>query len=195
VERFRDRQIKNFCAILLLARGVPMILAGDELRRTQKGNNNAYCQDNALSWIDWSLLDEHAGVHRFFREMIAFRRGHDVLTSGEFFDGSVNARGLPDVRWHGCRLDGPGWHDPGCRVLSFTLGHPGDGADLHVVLNMDDQELEFEIPAVPGRAWRRVVDTAREAPQDILNERDAPVVGGASVRVAGRSVTVLVALD
>jgi isoamylase len=193
LERFRDRQIKNFCATLLLARGVPMILAGDEMRRTQDGNNNAYCQDNAVSWIDWSNADAHVGVLRFFRKMIAFRRAHAVLASGEFFDGAFNARGLPDVRWHGCRLDGPGWNDPGCRVLALTLGDPGDGADLHIVLNMDDQELEFEVPTVPGRTWRRVVDTARDAPIDIVEERDAPPVHGAAVRVSGRSVVVLVA--
>src|SRR4029077_13174788 len=93
----RERQIRNFVTLLLLARGVPMILAGDEIRRTQMGNNNAYCQDNEISWMDWNLLDRNRHLFRFWKRMIAFRKSHSTLKSRYFFEGRPNERGLPDV--------------------------------------------------------------------------------------------------
>ena len=94
IERLRVRQIKNACTILMLSRGVPMILSGDEVRRTQRGNNNAYNQDNATSWFDWTLVEKNAEVLRFFRRMIAFRKANDVLTRPHFYRGETNERGL-----------------------------------------------------------------------------------------------------
>ncbi len=168
VEALRDRQCKNFAAILLLSRGVPMLLGGDEFRRTQGGNNNAYCQDNEISWFDWAETEKNAGMVRFFEKMIATRKRFSSLRSPNFFDGRVNDRGIPDVVWHGCQLNNPGWDDPGARTLAFTLGGVGDEPDLHVILNMFGETLAFELPSVDGRQWSRLIDTFRASPEDIV---------------------------
>src|SRR5208337_2808604 len=97
-----------------------------------------------------------------------------------FFDGRVNERGLPDVSWHGCRLLCPGWDDPNARALAFTLAGLGAEADIHVMLNMDSEGLDFEIPAVTGRRWYLAVDTARPSPQDIFDPGNERAVSGQS---------------
>jgi glycogen operon protein len=192
VDAMRNRQVKNFAAILLLSEGVPMILGGDEMRRTQQGNNNAYCQDNEISWLDWRLADAHADVVRFFREMVAFRKRHLVLQRRTYFGGTTNPRGLADVTWHGCELEGPGWHDPLSRVLAFTLGGEGEDEDVHVILNMSDELLPFELPAVPGRRWFRSVDTAAASPADIAPPGKERAVSDSLISVPARTVVVLV---
>ena len=110
----------------------------------------------------------------------------------EFFKGEVNERGLPDIAWHGTQLDKPGWNDPNARCLAFTLGGFVGEPDLHAVLNMYWDGLDFEVPILPGRRWYRIVDTARPSPDDIVLEtaRQAPITGD-HVRVEGRSVLVL----
>ncbi len=195
IEYFRGRQIKNFSAILLLSQGVPMMLMGDEVGRTQGGNNNAYCQDNDVSWFDWDLVEENSNLFRFVREMIAFRKSHSVLNRRQFFSGATNGRGLPDIEWHGTQLDAPGWDDPESRVLAFTMGAPDDEADLHVILNMDPENLVFQIPTVDGRTWHRAINTASDTPQDIVDPTTAPPIPGDSFEVVGRSVVVLVSQD
>src|SRR5208283_3179197 len=102
IGQLRTQQVKNFATLLMLSRGVPMILAGDEVRRTQRGNNNAYCQDNELSWMDWSLTGKNAGLLRFWKGVIAFRKRHAVLRQNRFYGAAVNDRGMPEVAWHGC---------------------------------------------------------------------------------------------
>jgi glycogen operon protein len=192
VERLRERRVKNFAAILMLSQGVPMFVAGDEVRRTQRGNNNAYGQDNPISWFDWTLREKNGAVFRFFKEMIAFRKRHPSLQRGSFFTGEVNGRGLPDITWHGCQLGAPGWNDPGSRVLAFTMGGAEEDADLHVMLNMDDQALEFDLPTVQGRAWHRAVDTSLPSKADIAEPEGEVVVTGDVYLVNARSVVVLV---
>ncbi len=192
VEGLRERQVRNFAAILLLSRGVPMFVAGDEVRRTQRGNNNPYCQDNEISWLDWTLLEKNRGLFRFWKRMIEFRKRYATLHRGEFFSGAVNERGLPDVTWHGTKLNEPGWSDPDARALAMTLaGFDGD-ADLHVMLNMYWDALEFEVPAVAGRRWLKAVDTAAASPLDIADPGGETPVAGDTVSVQGRSVVVLV---
>ncbi len=193
IERLRSRQIRNFATILLLSRGVPMLLMGDEVRRTQLGNNNAYCQDNPLSWFDWSLVERHADLLRFFRLMIAFRKRHSTLHCGRFFTGERDARGVPDVAWHGCRLNEPGWGDPQGRVLAFTLGGFEGQPDLHVMMNMHWERLDFQVPEIPGRSWSKAVDTAAPPPGDIFEEGAEPPFSGTICPVEGRSIVVLVA--
>ena len=118
----RHRQARNFMAILLLSQGVPMILAGDEFLRTQHGNNNAFCQDNALSWIDWRLSERASEMLRFTREFIALRKRHASLRHRRFLTGRPSSgQPHPDVAWHGERLHAPEWNDPGGRLLAFTL--------------------------------------------------------------------------
>jgi glycogen operon protein len=201
IEALRSRQVRNFLAILLLSQGVPMLLMGDEARKTQGGNNNAYCQDNETSWLDWSLVDRHADLVRFTSQLIAFRRRHPNLRRSSWFTGRRNARGLADISWHGCRLFSPGWNDPSSRVLAYTLGgFPGSGADdhqahdvdIHVVLNLEWQDLDFDLPVLPGRRWLRVIDTAAGPPGDIAGPGDVGVPEtGPTVRVRDRSVVVL----
>lgn len=171
VKALRVRQIKNFAALLLLSRGVPMMLGGDEIGRTQQGNNNAYRQDNEISWLDWSLVDDHAEVLSFWQRMIAFRKAHPSLRQPTY-EG-------PEIAWHGTRLGRPGWTDPDARTLACTID------DLHIIANMYWAPLDFELPAVPGRVWARAVDTS--SPDDAETFVDT-----ATISAPGRSVIVLI---
>ncbi|MBF0564283.1 MAG: glycogen debranching protein GlgX [Nitrospirae bacterium] len=191
VERLRERQIKNFTAIQFLSQGVPMIVAGDEVRRTQNGNNNTYCQDNEINWFDWSLTEKNNSVLRFFDHMIAFRKKHAVVHRQRFFEGKVNDRGLADISWHGCSLNTPNWDDPMARVLAFTLGGFDGETDLHVMMNMYWETLRFEIPNVQGRQWYRVIDTSKPSPDDIADEGKEVKITDNDYLVEGRSVVVL----
>jgi glycogen operon protein len=192
IEAFRERQIRNFATILLLSQGVPMFVAGDEMRRTQQGNNNAYCQDTPLSWVDWTLAEKNGHLLRFFQQMIGFRKRHPIVHRSRFFSGERNARGLADVSWHGCQLNAPGWNDSSSRVLAYTMGGFGDDPDLHVMLNMGGSALPFELPVVPGRQWHRVIDTSLASPDDIAEEgREIPVDGSTYI-VNDHSVVVLI---
>jgi glycogen operon protein len=188
----RSRQARNFMTILLLSRGVPMFVAGDETGRSQQGNNNPYCQDNLISWFDWTLVAKNEELLRFCRGLIRFRKAHAALRRDHFFDGSVNEHGVKDVSWHGTQLDHPGWDDPDARSLAMTLaGFDGD-CDLHVMFNMFWETLDFELPAVPGRPWCLAMDTARPSPRDIADPGSEPDVLGNTHRVEPRSVVVLV---
>lgn len=189
----RRRQARNFMAILMLSRGVPMILAGDEVLRTQHGNNNAWCQDNPLGWFDWDLVDANRDMLRFTRELIALRKRHPSLTRNRFFTGRpVPGRGIPDVAWHGLRLNEPLWQDGEAQVLACTLaGLRADEEDLHVILNLSARAIDAPLPSLPGRRWHLAVDTSLASPHDIVpRERQQP--HPAPVYRAGpRSVVVL----
>ncbi|HWX69298.1 MAG TPA: glycogen debranching protein GlgX [Steroidobacteraceae bacterium] len=189
----RKRQAKNFLAVLMLSRGVPMLCAGDELLRTQGGNNNTYCQDNELSWFDWSRLESQREMLDFTRAMIAFRRRHASLTVNRFYHGRiVPERGIPDIAWHGARLHQPLWGDPTARVLAFTIAGVGQGeADVHAILNMSEVVIEAEMPELRDRGWHVAVDTAQAPPRDILEPARQASVSTRTHRVAPRSVVVL----
>lgn len=187
----RRRQARNFVAILMLSQGVPMLRAGDELLQSKRGNNNSYCQNNEISWIDWRLLDRDCGMREFVRAMIAFRRRHPSLRRSRFLTGEV-AEGLdiPDIRWHGVKLGEPGWDDPRSAVLAFTLsGTRPEEPPLHVMLNMEEAARDFEIPELAGWSWRRAIDTIREPSAIDPAERVAPTAK--AVGVAARSLVVL----
>jgi glycogen operon protein len=169
-----------------------MFVSGDEARRTQGGNNNAYCQDNEIGWFDWTLLDKHHDLYRFWKRMIEFRKSHAALRTEQFFTGATNDRGLVDVTWHGTQLDSPAWTDPETRALALTLAGFNGDADIHVMLNMYWDSLEFELPAVPGRRWFQAVDTSATPPNDIADPGAETEVTGATYAVQGRSVVVLV---
>jgi len=190
-EALRERQIKNFATILMLSRGVPMFVAGDEIRRTQKGSNNAYCQDNEISWFDWRLTEKNCSLSRFWKLLIAARPHFRAGRPGRFFKGEVNERGLLDVVWHGTRLNEPGWNDPNARCLAYTLGGFDGMSDVHAMLNMYWDALDFEVPTVLGRRWYRIVDTARPCPEDIVEDARQVPIEGQRVRVDGHSVMVL----
>jgi glycogen operon protein len=190
----RRRQAMNFLAILMLSQGVPMLLCGDEVLRSQGGNNNGYCQDNTISWLDWGLLERNRDMLEFTRAMIALRRRHPALTRERFLTGEPEeGRDLPDIRWHGRELERPGWNDPQARFLAFTLaGAVEDEPPLHVMLNMDSAPRNFTLPELPGLRWRRAVDTGADEP--ILQPGSQPVVEETRYPVRERSVVVLEAL-
>jgi glycogen operon protein len=188
----RMRQMKNFAALLMLSRGVPMVLGGDELGRTQQGDNNAYCHDNEISWFDWSLKDQNSELFRFWKLMIRFRKNHTTLFKNRFYGNEVNERGLPDVTWHGLKLNQPGWDDPNARALAFTLAGFRGEEDLHVILNMYWEPLDFEIPTNPGREWYKAVDTGEALPFDIREAGEEEPFPALICSVGGRSIIVLV---
>ncbi len=191
IEALRERQIRNYATILMLSRGVPMMLAGDEIRRSQQGNNNAYCQDNEVSWWDWDLADRNAHLLRFWKRLIQFRKAHAVLRSRYFFCGALNERGMPDVSWHGTRLNAPGWDEPAARRLAMTLAGMNGAADLHVMMNMHWDAADFDVPQLADRRWHRVIDTAAPSPSDIADPGAEPVLNGLTCAVQGRSIVVL----
>ncbi|HJT87574.1 MAG TPA: glycogen debranching protein GlgX [Bryobacteraceae bacterium] len=192
IEKLRLRQIRNFTVLLFLARGVPMFTAGDEVRRTQRGNNNPYCQDNEVSWLDWRLVEANRDLLRFWKLMIAFRKQHPALRLSRFYTGEPNQRGLADVSWHGTRLNSPGWDDPQARSLAMTIAGENQDPDLHVIMNMQDDRLTFELPGVAGRRWFKAVDTFQPPPADISDPGKEPPVDGNTCDVEGRSIVVLV---
>jgi isoamylase len=192
IAALRTRQIKNFVTILMLSRGVPMLLGGDEIRRTQGGNNNAYNQDNATSWFDWTMTDSNRDMLRYVQRMIAFRRAHRALRRPRFYTGEVNDRGLPDITWHGTRLGSPGFADPQARALACTIAGLGGEADLHVMMNMFWEPLDFELPVDPQRAWHVAVDTFAQSPHDIDDQDDSAPLRRSVCTVQGRSIVILV---
>jgi len=192
VESLRNQQIKNFLTVILVSLGMPMLLMGDEVRRTQSGNNNAYCQDNKISWFDWTLLDRHAGMHRFVKLLVAPRRLRDE------WEGKSLSELLRDANksWHGVKLFQPDW-SPSSHTLALTAEIHQDNLFVHLILNAYWEPLEFELPPVDsvyGSRWLRWIDTALETPNDIVEWGVAPTVTTQSYRAEPRSVVVLIAV-
>ncbi len=200
INDLRKRQIKNALAILLVSQGVPMILMGDEVGRTQQGNNNTYCQDNDLNWLDWSLLDTNADLLRFARNCIAFRHTHAVLRNRDHFRNYDYAgSGYADITWHGTQVWNADWSE-GSRILAFMLcGRHAKGGTVHdnyvyVALNMHWDALPFELPMLPlGMHWHMFANTSMPTPEDSYEPGSEPVLGDQrQVLVGGRSVVILV---
>jgi isoamylase len=192
IERLRNRQVKNFLTVTMLSLGLPMFLMGDEVRRTQSGNNNAYCHDDEANWFNWSLVEKHADVHRFVKLLIARRLLRDTsaerqrmsLTQliGEGFKG-----------WHGVKLHQPDWSDSS-HSISFSAELAREGLLVFAIFNAYWEPLAFELPRVPGEnsaPWRRWIDTSLESPQEIVEWRRASPVSGYTYQVGPRSVVVL----
>lgn len=182
VVRLRKRQVKNFCCLLFLANGTPMLRAGDEFVQTQGGNNNPYNQDNETAWLDWRRLETHADVFRFFKLMIAFRNAHPSLGRSRFW--------REDVRWYGVGREPDLAHDSHSLAFALHGGSQGD-ADLYVMINAWWEDLDFRVQEGTAGHWRRVIDTSLDSPHDFLelgSERPLPSL---HYRVAARSVTVL----
>ncbi len=191
IEKLRNRQVKNFLTVTLLSVGMPMLLMGDEVRRTQHGNNNAYCQDNELSWFDWSLVNTHADVLRFASVLIERRRLRD--TKHEADRDTLNQL-IREAKcsWHGVKLNQPDWGSSS-RSIAFTAALERENLVLHLILNAYWEPLEFELPLVTrGSVWRRWIDTALESPEDIVPWKESPKVLGQKYRAEGRSVVALV---
>ena len=158
VETLRKRQIKNFLLTLLISRGVPMLLGGDEFRRTQGGNNNAYCQDNETSWYDWSCLKRHQEIYLFAREMIAFRQAHPILSKEKFYTDS-------EIHWFGPQGGLPNWANPKEKRFAFLI-HEDEQRALFLMFNAGNDAVDFGLSPVPtGSRWHLAVDTSRGSPR------------------------------
>ncbi|MDM8545447.1 glycogen debranching protein GlgX [Candidatus Venteria ishoeyi] len=189
----RNRQIRNAFTLLLLSHGVPMLLAGDEVQRTQKGNNNAYCQDNELSWFDWHQTKKHPGLLHFVQEMTAFRKRHKNLMRRHYLTGQpCPGSGRLDVRWHGYQLNQPLWDDPDAQLLVYTLAAPDeDEEDLHIMINMSDRPIRLSLPRIKNQRWHRAIDTSMESPQDIISKSEQHTWPGLHYQVSAHSIVVM----
>ena len=193
VEELRNRQVKNFFTLLLCAMGAPLLLMGDEVRRTQQGNNNAYCQDNEINWFDWSLLDKHGDIHRFVKHLVAARlhfgrgRTDDDTLLALMQKVQIDFGGVAP----GALDDGPTSHSLALTRVSAT------GAErFYLMVNAYWEALTFQLPPAPAAAsadWQLWIDTNRPSPADIHRWDAAPVVGATAYRVAPRSIVALVA--
>jgi isoamylase len=174
----------------MISRGVPMLMAGDEIWRTQLGNNNVWCQDNELSWFDWRLLETERDMLEFVRGMIALRRRHASLMHNAFFTGKpVPGRDIPDIAWHGARLNEPAWHDSTTQFLAFTIaGLSANEEDLHVVLNIADMAIDAPLPLILDRDWYPAVDTSSHATTGVLSRENQRPVSRLMSRVEPHSV-------
>jgi isoamylase len=192
VEKLRNRQLKNFFAVTMISAGMPMILMGDEARRTQGGNNNAYCQDNETSWFDWTLLAKHADVHRFVAQLSARRILRDPDHEGQRVCLNHLVRDL-NLSWHGVKLNQPDWSESS-HSIALTFEIRREKIVVHVIFNAYWEALDFELPRVhktSEKPWRRWIDTALDSPRDIVPWETAESVPGYSYRAEARSVIVL----
>ncbi len=196
----RRRLMKNAVAILLVSQGVPMILMGDEIARTKKGNNNTYCQDNELTWFDWTRLETEADMLRFFTNCIAFRKAHPVLRNRFHFQQvDSNDSGYPDISWHGVEAWNPDW-SPNSRTLAFMLcgehARAGKQPDdyIYVGMNMHWDAHIFDLPRLPkGLTWHQFANTSLPSPHDICEPGHAQALDDPEQLVLGpRSVVILV---
>jgi isoamylase len=194
VDRLRNRQVKNFLTVTMLSLGMPMILMGDEVRRTQRGNNNAYCQDNEISWFDWRLVAKHADVHRFVTLLTARRLRRDVEHERRRMSLNQLLR-QAKIAWHGVKLHQPDWS--ACsHSVAFTAEIRKEKLLFHLILNAYWEPLDFELPPVgdeEGNPWRRWIDTALDSPQDIVEWQRSPSITGSTYRAEPRSVVVFFA--
>jgi len=184
--------VKNFLTVTMLSVGMPMLLMGDEVRRTQYGNNNAYCQDNETSWYDWTLRAKHADIHRFVTLLNARRFLRDLEPEGQRVSLCQLLRGA-NLAWHGVKLGQPDWGESS-HSIAFTAEIPKERLLFHVILNAYWQPLDFELPQADkagGNPWRRWIDTALDSPYDILQWETAESVPGSAYRAEARSVVML----
>ncbi len=189
VERIRIRLIKNLLLTLFVSRGVPMLLGGDEFRRTQRGNNNAYCQDNEVSWFDWSLLEKHKEIQRFTRGMIALRRAHPVLRKETFYSDT-------DIKWFAPNGASPDWADQRQKAFACLIRGQSE-PDLFLLFNAEITSMDYSVPALPaGKTWRLAVDTSRPAPYDLFDPGKEPSMQGQiDFRLEPRSSAILLTDD
>ena len=178
--RLRMQQMKNALCLLMLANGTPMLSMGDEFGSTQGGNNNPYNQDNETAWLDWSRKDRMAEIHRFTREMIAFRKAHPSLCRSRFW--------REDVTWYGPGRE-PDWSDTSCSLAFCLHGAVNGDGDIYLMANTGDEDLTFEVQE-PG-PWERVVDTARPSPEDIHPAGRREALAASRLRLQAHSTVVL----
>ncbi len=190
IEELRSRQVKNYLAVTMLSLGVPMILMGDEVRRSQAGNNNAYCHDDESAWFDWSLVEKHADIYRFTKLLIGRRLLRDIKHEQQ----RISLTKLIDQAkksWHGVKLNQPDWGKDS-HSIAFSAELREEKILFHLILNGYCEALDFELPlSESGKPWRRWIDTSLPSPEDIVEWQTAPEVGSASYHAASRSVSML----
>jgi isoamylase len=188
---FRKKQIRNFFVLNLLSVGVPMICMGDELCRTQRGNNNAYCQDNEISWFDWGLFHKNGDIFRFVKLLIHSRFLRD-MAKPEFSMTLNTLLKTAEIRWHGVRLNQPDWSDQS-HTISFTVRSLGGKLESHYILNAFHESLRFELPMPDkGRHWRRWIDTSLPSPNDINYWSEAPIFESQEYEVNAHTIVALI---
>ncbi len=183
--------IKNFFTVLLMSQGTPMILMGDEIRRTQQGNNNAYCQNNELSWFDWNNIEYNLGLFRFVKNGISLIQGLEVFRREKALASTAGRD--PYLVWHGIKLHQPDWSDDS-HYLAFTLAYPLYSEYLHVMFNAYWESLTYELPRLrQGHNWYRIIDTSLPTPEDFCELATAPLVKDRYYQVEARTSVVLMA--
>ena len=187
IDALRKRQIKNFLLTMLVSRGIPMLLGGDEFRRSQNGNNNAWCQDNETGWYDWGNLEKHSEIFRFTRGMIALRRSHPVLSREQFYTDA-------NIHWYAPQGGLPDWDDREQNKFACLI-HEEQQDTLFLMFNAGADKVDFVLPPVPsGFRWHLAVDTARESPQDIFAAGKGPLLEDTKTyRMSSRASAILVA--
>ncbi|MCP4129783.1 MAG: glycogen debranching protein GlgX [bacterium] len=203
IDKMRSRMIKNFIATLFLSHGIPMLLAGDEFRRTQKGNNNSYCQDNDLSWINWDFLTKNREIFEFTRKIIQFRKDNPLLTRISFFTGKKrDGYSAPDISWHGHNVGQPDWGKKSHTIAALINGEysrekaKNSDADIYIIFNASMISRFYEIPVAPsGRSWKMVIDTANASPDDIMEPGTGPQVKENRYYVRKLTTVVLIAAE
>jgi glycogen operon protein len=204
IKTLRERQLRNFIATMMISLGTPMILGGDEIARTQNGNNNAYCQDNEISWHDWSLLEKNSGLYRFVKEMIAFRLRHHGFMRPEFFTGKGGAyNGIPDISWFDEGGEDIDWDEIGYYLALRLLGTKADTLadrddnDFYIMFNANADPYTFKIAdPPPKKKWYRAVDTGHTSPNDILPlGNEEPLASQKSYSVKARSIVILISKE
>ena len=190
IEALRNRQAKNFLVLNLVAVGTPMLLMGDEVRRSQQGNNNAYCQDSAVSWFDWDLAERHRDIRRFVKALNQFRQRRALVDDAAALTlNQLLARAK--LQWHGVQLHQPDWND-NSHSLAFTIQSRRGRIRLHGILNAYWEPLTFALPpVVDGHQWCLCIDTAQAAPHDVRPLEEAPIVAADDIVAQPRSVVVL----
>jgi isoamylase len=188
----RKKQIFNYITLLMISQGTPMILAGDEFGRSQSGNNNVWCQDNELFWLDWSLLEKNRDIFNYWQQIIIFRKAHPILQREFFFTGEINqVSGIPDISWHNKRLNQPNFGHS-TSTLAFLLdGNSLAGKvddSLYVMTNFSKEDVNFDLPdAVLNTSWQKIIDTSYPEPYI-----ETASIVGKSTKVATFSIQVLI---
>jgi len=200
IEKIRKRMIKNFIATLFISLGVPMLLSGDEFRRTQKGNNNSYCQDNEISWINWDLLQENSDIFEFTKSMILFRKEHPMLRSIRFYTGEQGAQfTTEDIQWKTPENTTPDWDDEDLCIAALINGAYAEeiflipDSDFYMMFNPSNTDIVFSLPQSPsGRRWKLSINTAAQRGMDIYL-KDEPIIEREKITVEAHSMIILTA--
>lgn len=193
INQLRRQQIKNFFCVLLLSQGTPMILMGDEVGRTQGGNNNAFCQDNETSWFDWSLVDKNQHLLTFVRHLIQFSLETEYFNELKYWSENATDAGST-ITWHGVKPGRPDWSDHS-HSIAFTIQNKKYPFDIFIMINAYWQPLVFELPPLRKKAeasWRLVLDTSADSPKDIFLLKKAPLIEAPKYTVNARSIVVLI---